>query len=662
MLLRDARGHWRHETGGTDLSDLALPHSIQEVVRRRLEALSPNAQRLLQLAALLGREFDPDVLGAIVAGISPMSDAELVDQLADLSRRQILEETPSASFRFTHDRLRTAADASVAAERRPELHKHIGQVLETWHTQQGTLDRAYGQLAHHFERGNELGKALRYSDLAGEQAHQTHATHEALWHLRRAKQIEKDLGVRPSAVAGARRERMLGLSSLDVGDVKAALEHLIEATRLLGNPWPSTKGGLQRRLLRLLMSELGRRFLGTGSASSQDPATREAMLEAARAYERLTVVFYFATGDKNSVALGALGNIDLAEKAGGPSGERCLGYATVGAICSLASLDRAAQYYVGRARAVAREAGDPAAEAWALINIALVHLQAGRWEQVREADEAARTLGKEIGFKRRWIEGTIQLSTACFLSGRFAEAERYNAELAEAIEQSDQSDLQARVWCATRKAELALVADGAERALAPALEGVAACEHLGRPEWIYALGALALAQLRAGDKVRAKETADKCAEWIGKDTPIAYYNIYAYSAVAEVYFALLADASETEKGPLRAAAASAVKQVRSIGKVMPAGAPRAELWRGIEAARLQGNAKLAEKHFRKSAARAKELGMSYDEAVAQAALFEHVPVPAAEGAALKERALETFERVGAVYDARRLRRAVAPSR
>ena len=88
MLLRDARGHWQHELHGSDLSKLALPQSIQEVVRRRLEALPEDAQRLLQLAALLGREFDPDVLGAIVGGVSPTTDVELVNQLADLTRRR----------------------------------------------------------------------------------------------------------------------------------------------------------------------------------------------------------------------------------------------------------------------------------------------------------------------------------------------------------------------------------------------------------------------------------------------------------------------------------------------------------------------------------------------------------------------------------------------
>jgi eukaryotic-like serine/threonine-protein kinase len=655
MLLRDARGHWRHETAGADLTALALPHSLQDLVRRRLEALPADAQRLLELAALLGREFDPDVLGAIVGGISPITDAELVDQLADLTRRQILEETISASFRFTHDRLRTAADAAVPAERRPELHRHIGQVLETWHKEQATLDRAYGQLAHHFERGNELAKALRYSDLAGEQAHQTHAPHEALFHLERAKRIERELGLQTAPVDAARRERMLGLSSLNIGNVNDALAHLIEATRLLGNPWPSSKLALSRRLFSLLFNEIGRRFLGIGSSARQTPrpeAEREAMLEAARAYERLAVVSYFTTGDKNSVALAALGNLDLAEKAGGASAERCLGYASVGTMCSLVSLDKAALYYVSRAREVAQAARDRAAETWALINIALVHIQAGRWRQAREADEAARALATEIGFKRRWVEATIQLSSACYLAGEFDEAARLNNELATAL---DSNDRQARVWCATRKAELALVANEAEGALAVALEGVQECQGLGRPEWIYALGALALVYLRLGDSAKARQAADSCAEWIGKDTPIAYYNIEAYAWVAEVYFALLQErGGQQDEVNLRSAAVNAVRQVRAIGRTMPAAGPRAQLWRGFEALRLRGNKTDAEKHFRRSVAAAQRLTMPYDEAVALTSMVENLPLSAVELQTARETAAKLFSGLGAKHDLARL--------
>ena len=190
-------------------------------------------------------------------------------------------------------------------------------------------------------------------------------------------------------------------------------------------------------------------------------------------------------------------------------------------------------------------------------------------------------------------------------------------------------------------------------ALAHALEGVQACEGLGRPEWIYALAPLGLAQLRTGDVARARQTADCCAEWIARDTPIAYYNICAYSAVAEIYLSLLGADPAADDAAMREAVRSAAKQVYAIGRIMPAAAPRAELWRAIEAARLRGDHGRAAKHFRRSMAAARRLAMPYDEAAALASMFEHVPMPRDDGRAQRDRAADLFESIGALHDAER---------
>ena len=170
ILHRDARGRWQYELGSSDLNKLALPKSIQELVRRRLEALPPGPRRLLQgVGSILGREFDPDILAAVASGINLVSDANLLDLLADLTGTRSSRRRPGIAPPDARPPAGQRAELSVPDARRTELHKHIGQVLETWHAREGTLDRAYGHLAHHFDRGRELAKALDY-DLAGAQA------------------------------------------------------------------------------------------------------------------------------------------------------------------------------------------------------------------------------------------------------------------------------------------------------------------------------------------------------------------------------------------------------------------------------------------------------------------------------------------------------------
>ena len=57
-----------------DLSSLALPDSVHDVVRRRVGRLSSAAQHLLGVAAVIGTEFDPTLLSA-VAGVDEVHDA-----------------------------------------------------------------------------------------------------------------------------------------------------------------------------------------------------------------------------------------------------------------------------------------------------------------------------------------------------------------------------------------------------------------------------------------------------------------------------------------------------------------------------------------------------------------------------------------------------------
>ena len=58
-IVQGAGGRWRL-TG--DLADLGLPQSVREVIGRRVERLGPDARTALSAAAVIGRDFDLDLL------------------------------------------------------------------------------------------------------------------------------------------------------------------------------------------------------------------------------------------------------------------------------------------------------------------------------------------------------------------------------------------------------------------------------------------------------------------------------------------------------------------------------------------------------------------------------------------------------------------------
>lgn len=653
LLFRDERGHWQQAGGGVALDRLGLPRTLQALVTRRLESLSEPSRRLSEVAAVLGREIEAEVLGAVAVetGVAP-DEGTFDDELRTLLVRQVLETAPGGSVRFVHDKLREVAYAALAPERRRALHGTAALLLEQRHRERDTLARGAASLAHHFEQAGDAARAIVYFDKAGEAAHDMHANQEAFRLLERARALEGG-GVATSAVTRARRERMLGLNALALGNVKEALVRLGDAAGRAGWPWPRTRLGVVLQSALGLGGELFRRWLQVEAPSDGAPtgARRELLLEAARAYERLLVVHYYATGDMAAVVLSATVNMGLAERAGGASAERALGYATFAAMCALLPFDWIARSYCDRALSVARESGDDLATTWVRMNVALVHLQAARWPEMSGELEEVRRIARRIGFHRRWEEASSQFSTARLLAGRLDDAAALNAELSSAIERADP---QTKCWAIVRDAELHLLKGRPAAALEAAREGERLCEQaLGVAEWTYTLGPLALALLELGDLRGARDAADRCAAWARKGSAPVFYNVFAYAAVAEVYVALWQRAEDAaSRRELADQAARAVGRLRLAGYAMAVASPRAFLWRGLEALRIKGKAARAKLLFEESLARARRLGMAHDEGLALAALGE-AATDAAEREAHLAAAVAIFERIGAARDRER---------
>jgi serine/threonine protein kinase/tetratricopeptide (TPR) repeat protein len=651
LLFRDANGHWRQHDGQLALGDLGLPKTIAALVIRRLEGLEPVARRLGDVAAVLGREVEVEMLAQLARAVEAVaSETEFEEGLQRLQVRQVLESTGSGSVRFVHDKLREIAYENLSAERKLELHRACGDLLERLHLKDETLDAISATLAHHFERAGELERAITYLDRAGEAAHRMHANQEATRLLERANDLERGIGIRAPLLTRARRQRMLGVNALALGDVKRAFSGLTSAVAIARIPWPGSRLRLAARSAVALGQEVRNRVVPwLGSRSRPNEEQRQLLLEAARGYERLLAVNYYATGDMAAVVLCALTNMILAERAGRASGELALGYATFGAMCSLVPMDGLARSYCQRAIQAARDSGDEVAETWVLVNVALVHLQSCRWEEMRDALERVRTIAGGMSFSRRWEEGTSQLSTGWLLAGNLSEATRLNDELLVSVERADP---QSKCWAVVRQAELSVLKGDWAAALERGREGERLCrQDLGHAEQVYTLGPLMLARLNSGDLTGARDAADRCAGWIAKMSAPVFYNVFAHAAVAEVYISLYARGGDRA---VARAAHKAVRQLAAIARPMKVAAPRAALWRGMERLIVKGDRKGAARYFQESLHRARQLRMPYDQGVALAALGEHAGLSPDETTTRLTEAASILRGIGALHDLNRV--------
>jgi DNA-binding SARP family transcriptional activator len=157
----------------------ALPESIRDVVLRRVGQLGDDAQRLLALGAVLGREFELGVLER-VAGMP--ADAVL-DALEEAVASRLLEEPAERPGRllFAHALIRAVLYDRVSAARRTHLHERVAALLDD--------GASSSQLAYHLlsalPRG-DVGRAVAEARRAAAEAAQLLAYEDAAEHLRGA--------------------------------------------------------------------------------------------------------------------------------------------------------------------------------------------------------------------------------------------------------------------------------------------------------------------------------------------------------------------------------------------------------------------------------------------------------------------------------------------
>jgi class 3 adenylate cyclase/tetratricopeptide (TPR) repeat protein len=172
------------------LDTLRIPPTVQGILASRIDRLPADEKELRQTVAVIGTEFSLGVAHAL----SGKSDDDLNRMLSDLQLAEFIYERPATGddeYTFKHALTHDVAYNSLLTDRRKLLHERIGQAIEALFPDR--LEDHLTELAHHFERGGNIPKAVDFLGRTGNRAAQQGAHSDAIGYFNRALELLRQL-------------------------------------------------------------------------------------------------------------------------------------------------------------------------------------------------------------------------------------------------------------------------------------------------------------------------------------------------------------------------------------------------------------------------------------------------------------------------------------
>jgi tetratricopeptide (TPR) repeat protein len=214
-----------HERGGVATEALPIPEGVRRLVKERLDSVGPGARHVLSVAAVIGRDFDVELLSSAVS----QQTGDVADAVEELVRRRILRQR-GAHLDFSHDSLREIAYEGLLEPRRRLLHAAVADAIERQHARDLEPHRA--TLAEHCRRAQLWDRAAHHLGATASQAADRGAFREAVALFEDAVNMLDRLAANRTILERAIDMRLKTRYLLHtLGDVPQGLDHLNGAER-----------------------------------------------------------------------------------------------------------------------------------------------------------------------------------------------------------------------------------------------------------------------------------------------------------------------------------------------------------------------------------------------------------------------------------------------
>lgn len=525
----DLDANWETAAGG-------VPESVRDLLQRRLRALSDECRQALSIAAVAGRDFELNVLEAVLE----QPRERLVDLIEETIAADILVEVPQSVGRlsFSHALFRETIYEQLSATRKAQIHGRIAAAIEDEPTERP--DEHAGVLAYHYRAAGELRKAFDYHRRAATAAERVHAQETALENLDGAIVAGEMLGMTAAAELSIRdlyRARAWTLQLLGEPDrALADLEHALEGARAAGDRasemhvhnalglyWhvrdPPRSQHRHEEALRIA-DELGD-DAGQVSALNRLSLGLANELQFAQAVELGERALQIARGVEDEVAVSrAMDSLKFAA-------------------LQLGDLDRLEDLCAELERAQ-RQRGEEWYLQWTLYESCYVPLERCDWPRAERRISEALAISERISYL---YSGPLIRDASSWIACCRGDYARSLALARDAVAQAQTPGADWLGWAAAGLARPLLDLRATEEAVAVLERGLAAAErNRARGQTFRCLGALSSAMRLVGSERQARVFAERARQIAQQVTTppgkVDFWGEQAYIAIAETDLAL----------------------------------------------------------------------------------------------------------------------------
>lgn len=167
------------------VADIDIPPTIKEVINKRIGYLRDEIKRVLKYASIEGERFSSVTLSKLLEWeeLTLLEELEVLEKIHRLIEKLETEgilKKKGMLYQFAHSLMHKSFYDSLNVRQKQILHKKIGEILEAEY--QDNVDEIVTQLAVHFEKGEEFGKAVKYRLMSAKKANNLYCKEEAVEH------------------------------------------------------------------------------------------------------------------------------------------------------------------------------------------------------------------------------------------------------------------------------------------------------------------------------------------------------------------------------------------------------------------------------------------------------------------------------------------------